>query len=518
MKSASDLILANANVITLDPFRPRAQFVAIHGNKIQSVEDGVDLKRVRYEKAEVIDCQGRTVLPGFIDTHFHLHGFAESLVILNLEPRNKIASISDIQARIQELSKKLSPGTWIRGRGYNDFYLAEKRHPTRWDLDAATSTHPVRLTHRSGRAYVLNSLGLHLAGISKETGDPPGALIDREVGTGEPTGLLYGMGEYLGKVIPLMDQDQMEHGMRLADRELCSLGITSIHDCSPRNNLKRWEMFQSWKESGFLKSRITMMLGMGSFKEYGRQDFSAPVGEDQLRLGGVKIILHETTGRLTPSQEELNETVLQIHRGGLQTVIHAIEEKTTEAACSAIEYALQKLPRPDPRHRIEHCSVCDSSLARRLASLGITVITQPSFIYYNGDRYLRTVPSRQLNHLYAIATLMKNGVKVAASSDCPIAPANPLIGIYSATTRRTERGENILPEEAVSPLEAIRMYTENAAKSSFEEAAKGSITPGKLADLVVLSGDPTRLPAEDIKELKVEMTILNGEVVWNKMA
>ena len=309
-------------------------------------------------------------------------------------------------------------------------------------------------------------------------------------------------------------------------------------------------MFQHWKERDLLKSRVSMILGGEGFDEYRRQPFPAQVNpvrnssreldpagiivksnpaakqrsiisngvnEKDLRIGGVKIIVHEVTGRLTPDQKELSEMVLQIHQLGFQAVLHAVEEPTIEAACSAIESALKASPRLDHRHRIEHCAVCFPPLAKRLASLGIMVVTQPSFIYYHGERYLRTVPDSNLRHLYPIATLMKNGVKVVGSSDCPVSPVNPLIGIYSSVSRMAESGEFILPEEKISPFEALRMYTDEAAKTTFEETIKGSITPGKLADLVILNGDPTRLPVNEIKDIEVEMTILNGEVVWDRM-
>ena len=514
----ADLILYNANVITMDPAFPRAQLVAIKNGRILSVGRNKDLDELRQKKTKVINGKSKTILPGFIDVHFHLLAFAESLVTVNLKPQNNVRSISDIQAKIRELSQELPPGTWIRGRGYNEFYLTEKRHPTCWDLDVATSLHPIKLTHRSGRAHVLNSLALKLVGISKETEDLPEGLIDRHIETGEPTGLLFGMGDHLSKTIPPIDHRQMEYGIKLASAELCSSGITSIHDASPRNNFKRWEMLQRWKDDGLLKPRISMILGVEGFNEYRKNKFSAQVGENQLYPGGVKIIVHETTGQLSPSQEELNDIVFQIHRSGFQAVLHAIEERTIEAACRAIEYALKKMPRSDHRHRIEHCSVCTPSLAKRLASLRIMVVTQPSFIYYNGERYLRAVPSKNLKHLYPIATLIKNGVEVAGSSDCPIVPANPLIGIYSAVSRRAENGESVLPKESISPLEALQMYTNFAAKTTFEETIKGAIAPGRLADLIVLSGDPTELPIDEIKDIEVEMTILNGEIVWDKIS
>jgi predicted amidohydrolase YtcJ len=216
------------------------------------------------------------------------------------------------------------------------------------------------------------------------------------------------------------------------------------------------------------------------------------LGEGQLRLSGVKIILDETTGRLHPPQAELNEMVLKIHRLGMQVAIHAIEETAVESACSAIAYALKESPNTDHRHHIEHCSVCPPSLAKRLASLGIMVVTQPSFIYYNGDRYLETVPAEQMKH--------------------------PMLGISAAVSRGTAAGNVLTPEEGVVPLKALQMYTCNGAEATFEEKIKGSITPGKMADIVVLSGDLTRVSPEDIKDLKVEMTILNGEVVWEDKA
>ena len=230
-----DLILTNGKIITLDPNLQRAQTVVIRGGRIFAVGGQEILNGRRRQETRVIDCGGKTVVPGFIDAHFHLLGFAESFVTLNLESRNGLHSISDIQEKIREVVRNQPPGTWIRGRGYHEFSLAEKRHPTRWDLDEVARSHPIKLTHRSGGAHVLNSQALALVGISKETGDPPEGLIDRDLETGEPTGLLYSMGDDLAKKIPPLDHDQMEEGIKRANQELCKLGITSIHD--PRSRL-----------------------------------------------------------------------------------------------------------------------------------------------------------------------------------------------------------------------------------------------------------------------------------------
>jgi len=308
----------------------------------------------------------------------------------------------------------------------------------------------------------------------------------------------------------------LNQGIERASHELLSLGITSLHDASFRNDNERWERFKRWQARGSLKQRVSVILGVKGFEEYQKGVFSGEQRGPALRIGGVKILLDETTGRLNPSQEELNELVFAIHRSGLQAVIHAIEENPIKAACTAIEHALTQSPRPDHRHRIEHCSVCPPSLARRIASLGAGIVTQPSFIYYSGDRYLKTVPDFQLNHLYPIKTLIQNGVHVAAGSDCPVALPDPLIGMYSAITRMSETGETLEVKEAVSPLEALRLYTDYAARTSFEETTKGSVMAGKVADLVVLSNDPTTVPPEEIKNITVEMTILDGKVVWDR--
>ena len=261
--------------------------------------------------------------------------------------------------------------------------------------------------------------------------------------------------------------------------------------------------------------RLHMMLGVGGFKENGLETFSTPLEPDQLHVNGVKILLDETTGRLHPPQAELDELVLRIHASGMQVAIHAIEEKAIESACFAIEKALKQIPRSDHRHRIEHCSLCPPPLAEHIARLGIRVVTQPAFIYYNGDRYLETVEYEQLRHLYPFGSLLRAGVRVAGSSDCPIAPLNPLIAIYAAMTRKSENGRKVMQNEGIRAIDALRMYTEYGAEITFTEGIKGSISPGKLADLVVLNDDPVRLPPDKVKDLKVEMTIINGKVVWD---
>jgi predicted amidohydrolase YtcJ len=378
--------------------------------------------------------------------------------------------------------------------------------------------HPVRLTHRSGHAHVLNSLALKLVGITGETGDPDGGLIERDLKTGEPTGLLYEMGDYLVDRVPPFAQAALEKGLQLVNQELISLGITSIQDASSRNDTEHWNLFKSWKESGILQPRVNLMMGIYAFKKNTKPYGLKTLNENQLRWGAIKIILDDTTGRLHPSQSELNAMVYEVHQAGQQIAIHALEEKAVKAACEAIQFAIEKSPAKDHRHRIEHCAVCPPDLARKIASLGITVVTQPAFIYFHGERYLDTVPHDQLKHLYPIRTLLDHGINVAASSDCPIVSPDPLIGIHAAMHRLSSTGDIVGGREKIQSTTAIQMCTLNAARANFEETIKGSITPGKLADLVVLNADPARLTADEFKNLQVDMTIIGGKIVWDKDA
>jgi predicted amidohydrolase YtcJ len=341
-------------------------------------------------------------------------------------------------------------------------------------------------------------------------------MIERDLETGEPNGMLYGMSGFLAKVIPPLNDSELEQGIALASKNLVSSGITSIQDASPHNDYRRWQAFQRWKSQGHFRPRVSMMLGTEALTQHQELGLSLKTGDSQLRVGAVKIILNETRGQLNPPQIELNQKVFDIHRSGLQVAIHAVEEATVEAACLALEYALQRSPHTDHRHRVEHCSVCTLELAERLASLKVAAVTQPAFIYYSGERYLKTVPEEQLKHLYPIATLINAGLKVAASSDCPVVPPNPIHGIYAAVSRMTETGQSLLPRECISTLEALWMYTVGGAYVCFEETTKGSLVPGKFADLILLSGDPTKVTPEAMRDLEVEMTIVDGEIVWRK--
>ena len=510
----ANLILKNANVITMAPGPPSAELVAIKGGKILLVAGNDDLESVRGAGTKVIDCQGKTVVPGFNDAHCHIFSFIRKRLSLDLSP-SSVSSIADIKAVIHHQAEKTPPGKWLTGTDYNEFYLAEKRHPTRWDIDEAAPRHPVVITHRSLHACVLSSRALSLAGIPKETPEPPGGLIDRDLKAGEPSGLLFEMLGYIReKVLPPLSEDELTRGIALANQHYLSCGITSLQEATAGNNPARWQTFQRFKDTGRLRSRLSMMFGIEALSRFQEAGLAFGSGDSQLRLGGVKIMVNETTGQLQPPQPELNQQVFNAHQAGFQLAIHAIEQSTVSAAITALEYAHSQLPQVGRRHRLEHCAECPPQLLGRLIKLQAVIVTQPPFLYYSGERYLATLPASRLQWLYRIKSPLSSGLIVAGSSDSPVVPDNPLVGIYAAVTRQAESGQHLLPRECISVKEALAMYTTNAAYASFEEGIKGSITPGKLADMVVLSHNPIKSPPESIKDIRVEMTIIDGKMAW----
>jgi len=509
-----DLVLRNAGAITFDPRRPQARTIYIQGGHILKVS-GKDVDpKMGLAAAQVIDCRGRTVIPAFHDAHCHVAAYAESLLNIDLSPAS-VKSIEDIVSRIKAAAATLPAGAWIRCSGYNEFYLEEKRHPTLYDLDRATTDHPVKLTHRSGHAHVLNSTALALAGVTGRSGEPPGGMIERDLETGEPNGLLLDMGPYLAEMIPRVGDAELEGAVSRAGRTLLSLGITTVQDASPGNGPERRARFLDWKKRGLFPPRIVMMSGPGKAGRLQQREEFNEQGIGLIR-GAVKIMLDEVRGSLNPSQEELNRLVLEIQDQGRQAAIHAVEETTIEAAITALEYAARQRPGKGRRHRLEHCSVCRPAAAARLSRLGAIVVTNPAFIYYSGERYLATVSRGQLSHLYAIKDMLNAGIVVAAGSDAPVAGADPLKGIYAAVTRLAENGRQVAPSQAVSAMDALRLYTVDSAYSCFLEGKLGSLSRGKLADLAVLSGDPLRASDEEVKNLRVEMTLLDGKVVYGR--
>ena len=511
----ADVVLSNARVLTPVRSRPHG-FVAVKGGKILGVGDAEEASGFKGPRTREIDCHGMALVPGFNDAHCHLMALASSLRGVDCRP-DRTNSISQIVETISRRAEVTPPGGWIRAFGYDEFYVAEKRHPTRWDLDRAAPAHPLRLDHRTGHASVLNSRALDLLNISRDTSDPADGVIERDEASGEPTGVLFEMGDYIRRgTEAYRDEEGFLEGVRKANELLLSRGITSVQDASPGNDFHRWQSFRGLKEEGYLTPRVTIMAGASHLQSFLDVGLTPGCGDDALRVGAVKLMLSLATGALQPHREELMEVVLRAHERGFQLAFHAVEEEAVEAAADALLNAQATLPLSDARHRIEHCSECPPGVLQKLKACRALVVTQPAFIYHNGEKYLSLVDERLLPYLYPVGSLTMYGIPVAAGSDAPVSYPDPLLSICSAVTRRTKGGPDLFPSQAISVRVALKMHSISGAYASFEEKKKGSIEVGKLADLVLLEKDPTALEPEGIKEIKVMMTMVGGDVMWQR--
>ena len=500
-------VFHNANVITLDASRPRAEAVVVEDGRITAVASDADALALKSE-AFLVDCRGGTLLPGFIDAHIHLLSYAASLISVDCSPA-AISSIGDIQDALRRKAAQTPAGSWIRATGYDETALAERRHPTRWDLDAAAPGHPVRLVHRSGHASVLNSLALARAGIDIATEEPPGGHMERDLATGEPSGLLIEMDSLLDAAVPRIDDAELAQAVRQASHILLSEGVTAAQDATATNGPDEWQTFRRLISKGHLRLPVTLMEGYASLGSLPRMALGG-----RLRRGPVKIAVSELGDKITPREDELADMVWQAHSRGHQVAVHAIEERAVRAAVRAIEDALRRKPRRDHRHRIEHCGTCPTDVANKIGSLGIAVVSQPSFLYFSGDRYLTNVPRGDLPHLYPFGDLLRAGVRLAAGSDAPVVPPRPLLSVQTAVTRASRLGAVLSPPQSLDVEQALLMHTRNAAWSVFQDDIRGSIAPGKRADFVLLSNDPTSVPPDEIADLDVEMTVVAGEIAW----
>ena len=496
-----DYVLRNANVITLDESLPRASAVAVRDGAIAWVGRDDDSARLGWQGARVVDCDGHTIVPGFVDSHLHLMAYAASLRDVDCGP-DAVRSISDVRRAIADRARDAPAATWIVARGYDESALLERRHPTCRDLDAATRL-PVRLVHRTGHACVLNSAALAHVGIGADTPDPVEGVIVRDP-SGEPTGLLLEMNAYLDGRIPRRPRAEFDAGMRQAGKRLAALGVTSVVDATPSNSVERWETFKRLGRAGAPLPRITMMAGYDHLDRFIAEGMGYGHGDDLLRLGPVKIVLTATTGALHPQPEELAQMVARAHAAGFPVAIHAVEAEAVEAAAQAI--AASRRLRPTPfADRIEHCSECPPGVLRHVRRAGVAVSTQPAFVHHRGDKYLADVASEVRPWLYAMRSLLDAGVPTAAGSDAPVVDPNPMVGVCAAVTRTSRDGRLVAPGQAVTPIEALSAYTLWAARASGLGRAVGSIEVGKLADFALLDADPTAVAPEDIRRIRAKV-------------
>ena len=506
-----DLILYHARLIGAGLGCPDTGLVALRGGRIAAVTTNDRLEELKKTGTRTVDCEGGTLLPGFHDAHLHLFSMVRQELGVDLGSR-KMNSLAELQAALRIRAGTTPHGDWVSGHGYDDFYLG--RHPNRHDLDAVTMEHPVVIAHRSLHACVLNSLALKLAGIDDATEETPGATIDREPETGMPSGLLYEMlGFVRNEIMPAPSAEELSTGLRRVNDYLLSRGVTSIQDASVGNTPARYRELREHIDRGDIECRLTMMAGGLLLDDFIFHGLGYRHGDYRLRLGAAKFMLNEVRGELRPSENELTALIGTAHRAGFPAAIHAVADRAVVAAARAINEVRKSHPAPR-RHRIEHAAECPPDLVRQLKVSGITMVSQPSFLYHSGERYLATVSTEKLPYLYPYRSWLAAAIPVAASSDSPVVPADPLTGVYAAVTRRTASGEVINPAECIPVSAALHLFTVGGAYAAGEEHVKGSLTPGKLADLVLLDEDPRAVPPEAIREINVRLTVIDGKVVW----
>ncbi|MGQ9680169.1 MAG: amidohydrolase [Candidatus Bathyarchaeia archaeon] len=536
---AADLILTKGKIVTMNENNNIIEAVAIRGGRISAIGENNKILELAGPKTEIIDLDGKTVLPGFIDTHMHPSHAATRLYEVNCRSP-PIRNIKEILKMISEKARETSPGEWIRGTNYNENKLEEKRHITRWELDDAAPDNPVFISKETGHLYIANSIALKIGGISDETPDPPGGKIDRD-SERRATGLLYETaGQLVSKHIPPYTIDQIKEGLRKVWRQFSEWGITTVHDASGYGAAVN--AYQQLLAEEVYQVRTLLMMSLypqgsenvNTLESMMELGIRSGFGNDWLKIMSLKIMgdgsgsggsaavytpQHRGTkglGLMTTDPEEMKKLTLKAHSAGIRLSIHSIGDRGIDLALDAIEEAQKKYPIPDMRHRIEHNSLCTPNQIERIKRLEVTPSSSIGYMWGLGDDYYENFGSERSRWLHPHKTLIENGIIAGGNSDYPVSDGNPMIQIYEAVTRKTRTGLVVGEEEAISVIDAIKLYTWNGAYLGKEEDIKGSIEEGKLADLVVLEKDVLSVPKEEIKDIKVYMTIVDGKIIFKR--
>jgi hypothetical protein len=520
MRKAS-LAVINARVVTLDHEKPYAQAVALHGNKIVAVGSNREIRRFTGSKTKIIDAENGTVVPGLVDCHVHMTGLGFFLQSLDLRGTN---SIREMQHRLERYSRENPGKSWISGGRWDQELFAEKRLPTRWDLDEVSADRPVLLERVCGHIGVANSKALQLAGITRRT-VVKGGKVDLDAKTGEPDGIVRENAlNMVSKAIPKPSLEQLEEASLLASKKAVEAGLTCVHWLVDSADEVR--VLRKLDSEGKLPLRVYMGISIQLLQELEGSWLLKDDGKGMVKTGFVKILADgslgahtaalnrpyadkpETRGILLYSQETLEALVLKAHKAGFQVAIHAIGDRAVDAALKAYEKALRAFPRTDHRHRIEHCSILTPSLIRRMRNLNLIASVQPHFVvsdFWLIDR----VGKKRARWVYPFKTLLRNGLAVVSGSDCPVEDINPLLGIWAAAKKN-------ISQERLTVEEALETYTSSAAYASFDEGKKGSIKVGKTADLTILSDGLRSACSMMAKCITVKATIVDGRVAYTR--
>jgi hypothetical protein len=522
---APDLILVGGRVYTVDDALPRAQALAVKDGRFLAVGSDDEIRALAGPDTRVLEAGGRTVTPGFIDAHSHpAWGGIEELVNVNVDLR----TIAGIQDALRARARTTAPGEWVLGFKYDDTKLRDGRPLTRQDLDAAVPDHPVKVIHRGGHTAVYNTRAFQEAGVTAETPDPEGGHIYRE--DGELTGLVAERAnELFDDHIPSgTTRGQRQEGVELISRLMTAAGITSVHDAGVSPDYAT--AYQDAYDAGTLGFRVTMMPRGPTYEALKAAGMRTGLGDAHLRVGAAKFVADGSAsertmrmstpyegrpddyGILTMTQAEIHEAVEEAHRLGFQVGIHANGDVAIDMVLNAYERVQERWPRPDPRHRIEHCTLVNDDLLRRIARVGAIPTPFYTYVYYHGDKW-GEYGEAKLRRMFAHASFLEHGIPVAGASDYIPGPFEPLMALQSMVTRTDWKGRTWGPNQRISVEEALRVATLNGAYASFEEEIKGSITPGKLADFVVLAEDPHTVEPGRIKDIEVVRTVVGGRTV-----
>jgi len=527
--------LLNGEVITVNSKNEVYEACLIEDNKIAALGTTEEIKKCISSEAKVIDLHGRSVLPGLIDAHMHLFLYGNTLMNLNCkEPA--IQSIQELLEKLSAIIQKANSGQIIRVFGFNELMVEERRYPTIQELDNLTEEHPIVITRTCGHIGIVNSSTLKLAKIDTATPDPQGGTIERDP-HGKFTGRLIENAFLQFNQYVTYSDEELFHALTKAQEQLFAYGITSVHDAGgfDENSFRILQLASNKKQ---IKVRIyAMIASLNDCENFTKNMLQAGVmtrtGNAFFKIGPAKLFTDGSStgptiatrepytsdpdnyGYLMYTEDELYSIFSKAHQKGYQITVHAQGDKAIEQYLNVIDRLVQEQPRDDHRHRVEHLGVCPPDLQEKAGALNVIPILNPSFPYEFGESYLHNYGERT-RYMYAARDLLDQGIITAAGSDAPITTINPFVGIYTAVSRLTRQNTPFGQEQKVSLMEAIRMYTYNAAYASFDETMKGSIELGKLADLVLLNTSLLNCPIEKIPETEVDVTILDGEIVYEK--
>lgn len=530
---APDLIIFNANLHTMDGNQPAAEAVAIYGNRIVAVGATKEIKKLAGSTTKQIDARDQLVLPGFNDAHVHFMSGGFQLSSVDLRDANTPEEFAE---RIREFSAKLPQDRWVTGGDWDHERWPKADLPAKELIDSHTPNTPVFVSRLDLHMSLANSLALKLAGVTKETLDPPGGLIVRDSNTGEPTGVLKDEAQsFVWKVIPDSTFEEKLNAALAASNHAASLGVTSVQDMSAGADVG---VYQTLLDRGELKTRIYAVWPLPSWDRLARTGVRAHFGGAMLRTGGLKGFADGSLGSTTalfyepyrdapntsgiPSGEMFPEgAMLERVRGadkaGLQVLIHAIGDKANDSVLSMYEQVEQENGDRDRRFRIEHAQHLRPQDIPRFAGDKVIASMQPYHAIDDGRWAEKRIGKERAQTTYAFRSLLDSGATLAFGTDWTVAPLDPILSIYAAVTRRTLDGRNPngwAPAQKISVEAAVRAYTVGSAFAEFQENEKGTITPGKLADLVILSRDIFKIDPQEIDQTKVVMTILDGRVVY----